>query len=288
MADFDKIPNVLVTGGSGFFGRAFCRFLLQHNLAERVAVLSRGEHAQASMREELWNDARLRFLIGDVRDQSRLAWAMQGIDLVIHAAALKRIEVNRYNPEEAVRTNVIGALNVVAAARQAGVKKVIGLSSDKAFLPISCYGQSKALMESVMLASNETGGAAGPRFSCVRYGNIWKSAGSVVPKWLAMIGAGATSVPVSDLQATRFFMLIDEAVELVFATASHMRGGEIAIPDLPAYRVGDLVEALGVKAEIIGLPKFEKLHESMDESRSSDRARRLSVEFLRRALEQTK
>lgn len=283
-----EIKSILVTGASGTFGRAFFRFILKNNMADRICAFSRNEHAQAEMRAELNDDPRARWLIGDVRDEDRLAWAMQGIDLVVHAAALKRIEVNRYNPEEAIRTNVLGALNVVSAARRAAVSKVVGLSSDKAFLPISCYGQSKALMESVMLASNDTGGATGPRFSCVRYGNIWASAGSIVPKWLALLRSGATTVPVTSMEATRYFMLIEEAVELVIATAFHMEGGEVAVPDLPAYRVGDLVEAFGVKPKIIGLPRFEKLNESMDENRSSDKAPRLSVEFLRGALELAK
>lgn len=251
-------------------------------MVERLCILSRNEHSQAAMRTELMNDERLRMFIGDVRSEERLVRAMQGIDLVIHAAALKRIETNRYNPEEAIQTNVIGSLNIVSAARKTGVRKVVGISSDKAFSPTSCYGQTKALMESILLAANETSGSSGPILSCTRFGNIFCSAGSVVPKWIAMIRSGIRKVPVSDLSATRFFMKIEEAVELVVSTAEHMRGNEVAIPELPAYSVGDLVEALEVEPEILGMPKFEKRHESMSEGNSSEHARRMSVSELRK------
>ncbi len=281
MADFDKIPNILVTGGSGSFGRAFCRFLLQHDLAERVCVFSRGEHAQAAMRDQLNDDPRLRFFIGDIRDQARLARAMQGVDLVIHAAALKRIEVGRYNPDEMVKTNVLGAINVVEAARLTAVSKVVGLSSDKAFQPVSAYGTSKLLMEQILLAANESSGAHGPIFTVTRYGNVWGSAGSVLPRWLEMVNAGAPDVPVTDPDCTRFMMTMQQAVELVMGAAVWGKPGDIAVPTLPAYRLGDLVEAIVTKARITGLPRHEKLHESMDHENSSDVARRMTVEELR-------
>lgn len=277
------IDSILVTGGTGSFARAFCRFMLDHEMVSRLCIFSRGEHAQAQMRAELRNDERLRFFIGDVRDEDRLSRAMQGIDLVVHAAALKRIEVGRYNPEEMAKTNVMGAINIVSAARKMRVAKVVALSTDKAFKPQhgSAYGQSKALMETIILAANDTSGAGGPKLAVTRYGNVFGSAGSVVPKWLGLMREGAKEVPVSSMEATRFFMTLDEAVELVVGTAAHMQGGELAIPDLPAYRVGDLVEALGVKPKIIGMPSWEKLHESMDEEKSSDKARRMSVDELR-------
>ena len=281
-----EIKSVLVTGGAGFFGRAFVRFLLENNMVDRACVYSRGEHTQAAMRDELRNDPRLRFFIGCVRDLPRLERAMQGVDLVVHAAALKRIEIGRLDSEQMCLTNVLGTINVADAARRAGVPRVVGLSTDKAYQPQpgSAYGQSKALMETILLTANDTSGADGPRFAVCRYGNIFGSTGSVLPKWLAMIRAGATSVPVTSPDATRFFMKIEEAVELVLATAYHMRGKEIAIPDLPAYRVGDLVAALGVEANVVGMPRFEKMHESMDEGRASNLAPRLSVEFLRDAI----
>lgn len=283
-----EIRNVLVTGGAGFFGRAFARFVLQNDMVERLAVFSRGEHAQGAMRAEFRNDPRLRMFIGDVRDHARLERAMQGVDLVVHAAALKRIEIGRYDAEEMVRTNVLGTINVIEAARRAGVARIVGLSTDKAYMPQpgGAYGQSKALMETLILCANESGGGRPPITAVCRYGNIAFSTGSVIPKWLGMIKAGAKTVPVTSLDASRFWMRVDDAVQLVIATAAHMRGGELAIPDLPAYRVGDLVDALGVQPEIIGMPSFEKMHESMGPGKSSDVAPRLSVEFLREAIEE--
>lgn len=280
------IRSVLITGGAGFLGRALSRFLLKNNMVDRLCILSRSEHSQGAMRTELKDDPRLRFFIGCIRTQSRLERAMEGIDLVIHAAALKRIETGKYDCPEMCLTNVLGTLNVVEAARLAGVAKVVGISSDKAYQPQpgSAYGQSKALMETIMLTANDTGGASLTRYSLCRYGNVWGSTSSIVPKWLAMVRAGARKVPVTSLDATRFYMRAEEAVELVVATAYHMAGGEIAVPDLPAYRVGDLVEAFGVEPDIIGLPDFEKLAESMETGKSSDLAPRLSVEFLRNAI----
>lgn len=281
-----EIKSVLVTGGSGFLGKALARFLLRNGMAERICLFSRGEYPQAVARAELGNDPRLRFFVGDVRDLDRLAHAMEGADLVIHAAALKRIEVGRYNPYEMVQTNVTGTLNIVSASRRAGVAKVVAISSDKACLPKfgSAYGQTKALMETIILAGNDTGAVGSTRYSVCRYGNVWGSTGSVLPRWIEMIRRGVKTVPVTDPEATRFYMTIDEAVQLVISTAAHMKGGELAIPELPAYRVGDLVEALGVGAEVIGLPSWEKLDEEMREGYPSNRARRLTVEFLRGAI----
>jgi UDP-N-acetylglucosamine 4,6-dehydratase len=273
--------SYLITGGTGSFGRAFTRALLKTD-AERICIFSRGEHAQADMRQQFGDDPRLRFFIGDVRDQSRLKRAMNGVDVVVHAAALKRIEVGFYNPVEMARTNVDGAINVIEASQDAGVKKVVALSTDKAYSPVSCYGHSKALAESIFLAADNTvDRARGPRFAVVRYGNVWKSAGSIVPKWTQLLATGAETVPVSDPDCTRFFMTLDQAVDLVLDTINTMRGGELRIPDLPAYRVGDLVEALGAKPDVRGLPCFEKKHESMDDTRCSLTARRMTVDELK-------
>jgi UDP-N-acetylglucosamine 4,6-dehydratase/5-epimerase len=282
------IRSILVTGGAGFFGRAFARFLLEHDMVERLVVFSRSEHAHAEMRAQLGDDPRARFFLGCVRDLPRLERAMQGIDLVVHAAALKRIESGRYDSQEVCLTNVVGTINVIEAARRTGVARIVGLSTDKAYMPQpgGAYGQSKALMETLILCANESGGGKPPITAVCRYGNIAFSTGSVIPKWLAMIKAGATSVPVTSLDASRFWMRIEEAVQLVIATAAHMDGtGQIAIPKLPAYRVGDLVDALGVRSEIIGMPNFEKLHESMGPGNSSDTARRMTVAELREQVE---
>ncbi len=274
------MKSILITGGSGSFGTAFTKRLLEDNLAERICIFSRGEHHQAEMAKEFNNNDRLRFFIGDVRDRWRLCRAMEQCDVVVHAAALKRIEVGHYNPIEMVKTNVHGAINVIEAAKDAKVSKVVALSTDKAFQPISPYGQSKAIAESLFRAAN----GIKPKFAVVRYGNVWKSAGSVVPKWQSDIARGAESVLVTDLACTRFYMLMREAVEVVLRTVDVMKGGDLVIPDLPAYQLGDLVQAMGVRAEVCGLPKWEKLHESMDEDRSSDNARRLTIEELRAAL----
>ena len=275
-----EIRNVLVTGGAGFFGRAFARYVLERDMVERLCIFSRGEHSQADMREKLGDDPRLRFFVGDIRDIDRLTRAMQGVDLVVHAAALKRVEVGRYNPEEMVKTNILGALNLVAAARVAHVDRVVALSTDKAFQPCSAYGTSKAMMEQVVLAANENSGASGPKFVVTRYGNVFGSSGSILPKWWAMIQAGATRVPVSDPECTRFLMTMEEAVDLVIGAAAHIAPGKIAVPKLPAYRVGDLAEALDVEMNVIGLPIWEKRHESMEADNCSQTAPRLSVSDL--------
>ena len=280
--------SVLITGGSGAFGTAFARrMLVMAPLPHRIVIFSRGEHRQADMARELAPlddpDQRLRFFVGDVRDRDRLRRAMEGIEVVIHAAALKRIEVGAYNPLEVKKTNIDGAVNVIEAATDAGVAKVVALSSDKAFEPISPYGTSKAFAESLFLAANNTRGWNGPRFAIVRYGNVWCSTGSVVPTWRAIL-QNNDRVPVTDPECTRFFMTMDEAVSLVLDTAETMTGGEIAIPELPAYRLGDLAEAMGAKMDVRGLPLYEKRHESMGAGNSSDQARRMTVEELRKAL----
>lgn len=282
------MSSLLITGGSGSFGRAMAKRLIAQDVDEgydRVIIFSRGEHAQAEMRYDLKHldkHDRLRFFIGDVRDRARLTRAFDGVDVVLHAAALKRIEVAAYNPSELVRTNVEGSQNVIEAAHDAGVKKVVMLSTDKAWQPISPYGQSKALAESLFMNAYRSSG--GPIFAVTRYGNVWKSRGSVVPYWQSLLNQGCMGVPVTDPDCTRFYMTMDEALDFVLETLAVMKGGELRVPTLPAYRLGDLVEAMGARAEIIGLPPWEKLHESMGEGNSSDRARRMSIEELRAAL----
>lgn len=280
--------SVLITGGSGSFGRAFVRFLLSAaDGPARIRVLSRGEHAQAEMAQTMVPHdpgKRLGFFIGDVRDRDRLRRAMDGVEVVVHAAALKRIEVGAYNPAEMVKTNVIGAINVIEAACDAGVEKVVALSTDKACRPVSPYGQSKALAESLFLNANNTRGRDGPIFAVTRYGNVWCSAGSVVPRWREMLRTGDT-VPVTDPEATRFFMTMGEAVALVEDTIRTMHGGEMRIPQLPAYRLADLAAAMGAKMNVIGLPEWEKRHEAMSDDNTSDAARRMSLDELKDALQ---
>jgi len=279
--------SVLVTGGTGSFGQAFIRHLLrQNNCPNRICIFSRGEHAQAAMRATFNNDPRLRFFIGDVRDRNRLTRAMEGVDTVIHAAALKRIEVGAYNPSEMVATNVLGTMNVIDAALDAEVQKVVYLSSDKAYQPISPYGQSKALAESLILAANQMHGT---RFAVTRYGNVAGSAGSVIPLWRKAL-AERTGLTITDPDCTRFWMTMGQAISLVTMAASLMPDYPL-IPHLPAYRLGDLAIAMGVAdAEIAGhlrqtqLPAWEKQHESMESGNCSADARRMSVEELMEAL----
>ena len=273
------MKSILITGGSGSFGTAFAKRLLDENVYGRICIYSRGEHRQAEL-AKLLNDPRVRCFIGDVRDRWRLTRALEGVDVIVHAAALKRIEVGFYNPVEMVRTNIEGAINVVEAAKDAGVKKVVALSTDKAFQPISPYGQSKALAERIFISA--TGQRC--RMAVTRYGNVWGSAGSVVPLWGAILRGGSHTVPVTDPDCTRFFMHMREAMDLVLRTIDTMKGGEVNIPELPAYRLGDLARAMGVEQNVIGLPEWEKMHESMCEGRCSKDARRMSVDELRAAL----
>lgn len=280
------MTSILITGGSGAFGQAFVRHLVTDNLYNRIVVYSRGEFRQFEMAQGYSPEERerLRFFIGDVRDRDRLRRAMNGIEHVVHAAALKRIEVGHYNPVEVFKTNVLGAVNVIEAAQDARVKKVVGLSTDKAFEPVSPYGTSKAMAESLFLASNNTSGKDGPRFSICRYGNVWNSTGSVVPTWKKLIAEGHKTVPVTSPECTRFYMKMDEAITLVLDTLKTMKGGEVNIPTLPAYKLGDLAKAMEVNMNVIGLPDYEKLFESMAKGVSSDKARRMTVEELRAAL----
>lgn len=271
--------SVLITGGTGFFGRHFVRRLFEDDDVERICIYSRDEFKQAQMREEFGDDSRLRFFVGDVRDRDRLARAFDGVNVVVHAAALKRIETGHYNPGEMVKTNVQGTMNVIEAAMDKMVEKAIFLSSDKAFEPVSAYGQSKALAESLFLAANNTRGSHGPRFAVTRYGNVAGSTGSVIPRWRGMDGA----VPLTDPDATRFWMVADEAVDLVLDVIEEMPE-EVAIPELPAFRLGDLAEAMGRDTRVTGLPAFEKKHESMCETMCSASAERMTVDELREAL----
>lgn len=277
--------GVLITGGSGFLGHALVEKLLADG-CPRICILSRNEFAQAKMRAHFNNDARLRWFIGDVRDERRLERAFAGVYVVIHAAALKRIEVGAYNPEEMVKTNVDGTVNVVDAARRAGVGKVILVSSDKAYQPVSPYGQSKAMAESIMLNAQDP--QHGPIFRVVRYGNVAGSTGSVIPTWRSLAAKGEP-ITITDPECTRFWMSREEAAKLVVDTiVPESRDAErLAIPDLPAFRLGDLVEALGAPKFIVsGLPPHEKMHENMDSTRCSADARRMTVEEIRERLKE--
>ena len=270
---------MLITGGTGAFGQAFVKNLLESDHSRRICIYSRDEYKQFLMKEK-FNDDRLRFFIGDVRDKERLTRAMRGVSTVVHAAALKRIEVGKYNPGEMVKTNVLGTMNVIEASQDArGVRKVVYLSSDKAWQPVSAYGHSKALGEALMLAANDQVGPDGPAYACTRYGNVAGSTGSVIPRWRAATG----KVQITDPDCSRFWMYMDQAVFLVLQTIDN--NVKLAIPSLPAFRLGDLAEAMGLEYDVIGLPAHEKLHEGMCDGNTSDMARRMSVNELKFALE---
>lgn len=278
------MSGILITGGTGSFGRAFTRTALDKQWFERICILSRDEHKQAEMRADFKDDERLRFFIGDVRDRDRLRRAMTGCTHVVHAAALKRIEVGVYNPAEMVKTNVLGAMNVIEAAQDApGVLGVVYLSTDKAVEPVSPYGQSKALAESLFLAANNTVADGSPRFMVTRYGNVAGSNGSVIPLWRDHLKKGDV-VRVSDPEATRFWMFMHEAVDLVARALDAGEPGPV-IPDLPAFALSDLAAAMGVtRMDVYGLKPFEKKHESLRPGLTSDKARRMSVPEIREAL----
>lgn len=284
------MTSILITGGTGYFGRAFVKRLLARSTCERICIYSRDEFKQAMMRQDLEDDPRLRFFVGDVRDLPRLQRAMAGCGVILHAAALKRVEVGEYNPTEMVKTNVMGTMNVIEAAQDAPLRsdpyprRVVYLSTDKACTPVNAYGASKLMGEKLILTANNTVGKHGPLFSVTRYGNIAGSTGSVVPIWRKMIKEGATEVPVTDPECTRFWMHIDQAVDLVLHTVETMKGGERNIPILAAYRLGDLAEAMGVGIKVVGMRPGEKKHEAIDEGATSDITRRLTVSELQEEL----
>lgn len=252
--------SVLITGGGGSFGQAFAKEALSAG-ARKVVIYSRDEAKQAAMREQV-RDHRLRFLIGDVRDEQRLRRAMEGVSVVVHGAAMKRIEVCQEDVDECRKTNVNGTANVISAAKDAMVGRVVMLSTDKACSPVNAYGASKLMAEHLMLAANNARGSHGPIYAVTRYGNVAGSRGSVIPMWRAALRVG-DEVPVTDPEMTRYWMSMDEAVALVVWTLGHMEGGELVVPDLPAYRLADLAEAMGAVPFVVGPRPGEKAHESM-------------------------
>ena len=263
--------SVLVTGGTGSFGRAFIRSTLEHSQIQRLVVFSRDELKQSEMHHEFGDEPRLRFFIGDVRSVDRLRMAMDQVDLVVHAAAMKQIVIAEYNPFECIQTNVIGAQNVITAAMGAGVEKVIALSTDKASSPINLYGASKLAADKLFVAANHYSSHSGTRFSVVRYGNVVGSRGSVVPLFQRLAPTGR--LPITDRRMTRFWITLDQATAFVRSRFSDMCGGEIFVPKIPSMRITDLAHALAPDAihDEVGIRPGEKLHEEMI---SEDDARR--------------
>lgn len=255
--------KVLITGGTGSWGQAMTRRLLNDNLAERIAIFSRGEHLQEDMARKFNNDDRLRFMIGDVRDEQRLTTAMYGCDTVFHAAALKVVPTAEYNPYEAIRTNIGGAERVCRASLSAGVKRVIALSTDKAVSPVNLYGATKLAAEKIFVAANNIS-AGRCIYSVARYGNVVGSRGSVVPLFQQIANAGG-DIPITDPRMTRFWMTLDQAVDFVLTSLDMMKGREIFIPKLPSVKITDLAEAIapGAKHKIVGIRPGEKLHETL-------------------------
>jgi UDP-N-acetylglucosamine 4,6-dehydratase len=276
-AGYDEFDDrgVLITGGTGSFGRAFVRNILARARARRVVIYSRDEFKQYEMQQELASSGQseiLRFFIGDVRDQSRLAMAMREIDVVVHAAALKHVPAAEYNPFECIRTNVNGAENVVQAALANGVDKVLALSTDKAANPINLYGASKLASDKIFVAANNLSGSVGTRFSVVRYGNVVGSRGSVLPLFRRLAAAGADHLPVTDERMTRFWITLQQGVDFVASAIAMMRGGEIFVPKIPSTHIVDIARAVAPHLPIraIGIRPGEKLHEVMvteDDSR---------------------
>ena len=263
--------SVLVTGGTGSFGSKFVELMLERFQPKRLVVFSRDELKQSEMMNRL-SDPRLRFFVGDVRDQARLEQAMYGVDVVFHAAALKQITSCEYNPFEAIKTNVIGTENVISAAIDQGVKRVIMISTDKAVNPINLYGATKLCAEKLFVQGNAYGHPRGTVFSVVRYGNVIGSRGSVIPLFRAQRASGR--VTVTDRAMTRFWIGLERGVEFAIRCAQLMGGGEIFVPKIPSMRITDLVETVAPGAEIedIGIRPGEKLHEiliSEDESRQA-------------------
>ena len=263
--------SILVTGGTGSFGNKFVEIMLAKYRPRRLCIVSRDELKQSEMMAR-WNDPSLRFFIGDVRDKERLLRAMHGVDIVFHAAALKQIPACEYNPFEAIQTNVLGAKNVIDAAIDEGVKRVVGISSDKAVNPLNLYGATKLCAEKLFVQGNVYGYPRGTSFAVVRYGNVIGSRGSVVPLFAAQRASGR--VTVTDRAMTRFWITLDQGVEFAIRSAELMRGGEIFVPRIPSMRITDLVQAVAPHCAIedIGIRPGEKLHEiliSEDESRQA-------------------
>jgi UDP-N-acetylglucosamine 4,6-dehydratase/5-epimerase len=264
--------SVLVTGGTGSFGKKFIEVMLKEYHPRRLIVFSRDELKQHEMRVAGFEHPSLRYFIGDVRDVSRLRRALQGVDVVVHAAALKQVPACEYNPIEAIATNIEGSRNLVDATLDCGVKRVLALSTDKATAPINLYGATKLVAEKLFVQANAYRGMEGSRFACVRYGNVVGSRGSVVPLFLQQRLSGKLTI--TDKNMTRFWITLDQGVRFVISCIEQMHGGEVFIPKLPSMKVTDLAAALAPECEVdvIGIRPGEKLHElliSEDEARQS-------------------
>ena len=257
-----KDSTVLITGATGSFGKAFTKKLLSTTNVKKVIAFSRDELKQFEFQNEII-DSRLQFFLGDVRDYQRLLQVMRGVDFVIHAAAMKQIPASEINPIEAIKTNIIGAENIVSASIQSGVKKIIALSTDKAANPANLYGATKLCSDKLMISGNTSPGNTATKFSVVRYGNVLGSRGSVIPFFKEKSNTGV--IPITDVEMTRFWLTIEDGVDFVLKSIERMQGGEIFVPKIPSFKVVDVakVVAPAAKTEIIGIRPGEKLHEVM-------------------------
>jgi UDP-N-acetylglucosamine 4,6-dehydratase len=270
MSQLDN-SSVLITGGTGSLGKALIKHFMENTKVRRIAIYSRDELKQHNLRNEIGEDERLRWFIGDIRDLERLKRALHAVDFVIHAAALKQVDTGEYNPMEFIKTNVLGSQNVIDASIEAGIKKVVALSTDKASSPINLYGATKLTADKLFVAANNYSHSYGTTFSVVRYGNVMGSRGSVIPFWKSLAEAGQP-LPITDLRMTRFWISIEQAVQFVIDSLEIMHGGELYVPRIPSMRIVDLASAVApdAKLEEIGMRPGEKLHEEMisaDDSR---------------------
>ena len=259
--------SILVTGGTGSFGKAFIKTALARYAPRRIVVFSRDELKQYEMEQTIPAEHRdrVRFFIGDVRDAERLELAMREIDVVIHAAALKQVPAAEYNPFECVKTNIHGAENVVMAALRTGVSRIVALSTDKAASPINLYGASKLASDKIFVAANNVSGSQDTRFAVVRYGNVLGSRGSVVPFFRQLIADGATRLPITHPDMTRFWITLQQGVDFVLSSLAIMNGGEIFVPKIPSMKVVDVARALApdLEHDVVGIRPGEKMHETM-------------------------
>ncbi len=273
--------SILVTGGTGSFGKAFIEYALNNLDPKRIVIFSRDELKQYEARQRFNDDPRLRWFIGDIRDQHRLIRAMHNIDYVVHAAALKQVDTAEYNPFEYVQTNIIGTQNVIEASIDTGVKKVVALSTDKASSPINLYGATKLAADKLCQSANHYAAGYETRFSVVRYGNVMGSRGSVVPFWEKLAAEGK-EIPITDSRMTRFWITLPQAVKFVVESFDLMHGGEVFVPRIPSMKILDLAEAVapGAKTHEIGIRPGEKLHEEMIAADDSRRTISLSDRYV--------
>ncbi|MCT7588140.1 UDP-N-acetylglucosamine 4,6-dehydratase (inverting) [Aliarcobacter butzleri] len=256
--------NILITGGTGSFGKKYTKILLEKYTPNKIIIYSRDELKQYEMAQE-YNDKCMRYFIGDVRDEARLKKATKDVDFIIHAAALKHVPIAEYNPMECIKTNINGAQNVIDAALENGVSKVIALSTDKAANPVNLYGATKLASDKLFVAANNLVGTQDTKFSVVRYGNVVGSRGSVVPFFKKLINEGVKELPITDEKMTRFFITLEDGVNFVLKNFERMQGGEIFIPKIPSMKIVDMAKAIApnLPHQIIGIRPGEKLHEIM-------------------------